>query len=100
MATVAVYFCLAMSSLIVHVPSIENGAGVAANEGLSGEMIGGNFEGDMILSDEQLRNLDFGPRNGLVHKKFRWPKNSKGEVIVPYNFSNANDYSELSKTKI
>lgn len=100
MATVAVYFGLAMFNLVVHGLPIENEARDAPNDGFSGEMIGGNFEGDMIMSDEQLQNLDFGPRNGLVHKKFRWPKNSKGEVIVPYNFTNADDYSELNKTEI
>lgn len=54
---------------------------------LKGEEIGGNFQGDMILSKEQFRNLNYSPRNGIRDSRFRWPKNDKGKVIVPYIFN-------------
>lgn len=44
---------------------------------------GGNFEGDMMLDAEQIRNLDFGPRNGLILRQHRWTKRD-GKVRVYY----------------
>lgn len=49
------------------------------------EELGGLFEGDMKLSQEQVVDLDFGPRNGLKSRQYRWPK-SRGKVIVYYGF--------------
>lgn len=65
---------------------------------ISYEEIGGNFQGDMILSDRQIRNLGFNPRNGLVHNRFRWPKNAAGKVIVPYAFRNKGEFSKFECT--
>lgn len=50
---------------------------------LEGEEVGGNFQGDMILNKEQVRNLHFNPRNGLINERFRWPKEN-GKVTVSY----------------
>jgi hypothetical protein len=43
----------------------------------------GHFEGDMMLSKEQRRNLKFSPRNGLILDKYKWPKED-GKAIVSY----------------
>jgi hypothetical protein len=53
------------------------------------------FEGDIILTPEQ-EMLAKGrvPRTGLLDEKFRWPKNSARQVIVPYTFETASGYSE------
>lgn len=32
---------------------------------------------------------------GIKHKKYRWPKDAKGKVIVPYEFSSESNYSNL-----
>lgn len=41
------------------------------------EMLAGEYEGDMILTDEQIALLD--SRTGRLNTKYRWPNN-----IVPY----------------
>lgn len=51
-------------------------------------------EGDMFLNKFQVRNLAFGPRNGMIDKKYRWPKNKLGKVIVPYKFNETSAYCE------
>lgn len=56
---------------------------------------GGLFEGDMILNKFQKRNLAFGARNGLIDKKYRWPKDKCGNVIVPYKFKNSTEFCEF-----
>lgn len=50
-------------------------------------------EGDMILTDEQLDDLYFPVRNGLINQKYRWPNG-----IVPYVMST--DYSNEQKEHI
>lgn len=62
---------------------------------LKGENVGGNFQGDMILSKQQIRNLNFTPRNGLINKRYRWPKNNEGNVIVPYGFKDKDEYCKF-----
>lgn len=44
-------------------------------------MYGDYFEGDMILSQEQLNAISWGvtPLNGLIDTKYRWPNKT-----VPY----------------
>lgn len=49
------------------------------NEEVNPEEIGGFFEGDMILTEEQMANLR--ARNGLLSTNYRWPNK-----IVPYVF--------------
>ena len=61
---------------------------------LNPEEVGGNFEGDMILSDKQMRNLHYMPRNGRIDAKYRWSKQD-GMVIVPYKFDSEYDYSKF-----
>ncbi|CRK90533.1 CLUMA_CG004237, isoform A [Clunio marinus] len=52
----------------------------------NGEEIGGNFQGDMILSPSQIYSLFSMSRNGLIDERYRWPKNSDGIVEVAYKF--------------
>lgn len=49
------------------------------NEEVNPEEIGGFFEGDMILTEQQIENLR--TRNGLLSTNYRWPNR-----IVPYVF--------------
>jgi hypothetical protein len=58
-----------------------------------GEEVGGNFEGDMYLSPELRSILEFSPRTGLLDR-FRWPKDQRGRVIVPYAFRRRNEFCE------
>lgn len=58
------------------------------------EESGGFFEGDMKLNREQLMNLEYGPRNGLISRQFRWPK-SQGKIIVYYGFKSKH-FSKLN----
>lgn len=58
------------------------------------EEVGGNFEGDMIMSETQLRDLHYGPRNGRLSKASRWPKKD-GIVTVPYRFDSDSDYCKF-----
>lgn len=48
----------------------------------TGVEYGDEFEGDMILSDEQLVEMFSPVRNGLIDKKYRWPN-----ATVPYVMS-------------
>lgn len=57
------------------------------------------YQGDIILQQDQIDVLKypddddpFGTRTGLISENYRWPKNQKGKVIVPYELSS--DYSE------
>ncbi|XP_026461756.1 LOW QUALITY PROTEIN: meprin A subunit beta-like [Ctenocephalides felis] len=46
-------------------------------------MESGKFEGDMVLNQEQMLSvLGLGSKNGLIDKKYRWPKNEVPYVIV------------------
>jgi len=60
-----------------------------------GEERGGNYEGDMILTRQQGRMIEDDSRTGLMHPNFRWPKNKRGQVIVPYSFRNKRDFCEF-----
>lgn len=55
------------------------------------------FQGDIKLSDYQ-KEILAGPRNGTrtgwTHPFFRWPKNTAGYVIVPYNIDEHQGFSE------
>lgn len=61
------------------------------------------FQGDIKLEAEQKEILErndtsdsiLGSRTGLLYESMRWPKNKKGEVVVPYLISK--DYCELKK---
>lgn len=44
------------------------------------------YQGDMILTDEQNNGFKM-LRIGLKDESYRWPKNEKGKVIVPYLIS-------------
>lgn len=70
---------------------------------------GNYFQGDMMLTEDQrnmINTLEPGPgqaesdeddplgtRTGLIWAGFRWPKNSKGTVTVPY-LIDKNQFSE------
>lgn len=60
-----------------------------------GEERGGNHEGDMILTRQQERMIEDDSRTGLMHPNFRWPKNQRGQVIVPYSFRNKRDFCKF-----
>lgn len=53
------------------------------------EEIGGNFEGDMILNDEQLDYINgFSERNGLTNLMRRWNNNTVPYVVDYDKFGN------------
>lgn len=62
---------------------------------VSPEEIGGYYEGDMQLSEEQMRLLQTNSRSGIIFEQYRWPK-SRGLVMVPFKYQNGSNYSELS----
>lgn len=102
MFEVTVFVCISALTLFVSGNPLDDAANDVANNSsadstLTGEMVGGNFQGDMILSAEQLRNLNFGPRNGMVNRRARWPKNKRRKVVIPYAYRNP---GEFSKSKI
>lgn len=94
MAKVVIFVYLTALPFVVFGFAIDDADDDIASVDLKGEMIGGNFQGDMILTEKQRRNLEFGPRNGLVDQRFRWPKNRNGKVVVPYEFKNRREFSE------
>lgn len=53
---------------------------------------GDAFQGDMILTEEQRKEMFdtsiIESRTGLLADKYRWPKNSNGNPIVPYVVDN------------
>lgn len=56
------------------------------------------FQGDIKLSDVQTQMLG-GPkinstRTGWTHPFFRWPKNTEGHVIVPFNVDASQGFSK------
>lgn len=62
------------------------------------EEIGGNFEGDMILNDDQMNRLFYGgvtTRNGRIDTKYRWPKRD-GIVTLLYKFNSDREYSKFT----
>lgn len=58
------------------------------------EEMGGKFQGDMMLTKEQFVNLEYGPRNGLIAKQYRWPKKN-GKVIVHYLLRSDKEFCEF-----
>lgn len=56
----------------------------------------GYYEGDMILSKEQRRNLKVGPRNGLIVDKYKWPKEDDKAVVSYYVDSEFCEYRVAS----
>lgn len=57
------------------------------------------YQGDIVLTDEQKEFLnstnvdEFASRTGRIHLYYRWPKDGRGKVIVPYVI-NPHDYSK------
>ncbi|CRL02609.1 CLUMA_CG015841, isoform A [Clunio marinus] len=63
---------------------------------------GGLFQGDIKLLNEQKEFLSPSPgnfisRTGLLNEYYRWPKDKKGHVIVPYYIDGGSSYSENDK---
>lgn len=65
---------------------------------------GAFFQGDIELDDDQHEIL-FSPvteedklqsRTGLLGEQYRWPKNNRGLVYIPYLISTESNYSKLS----
>jgi hypothetical protein len=60
------------------------------------------FQGDIILSPEQQDLLKNTPRNeeeedvptrtGLISEEYRWPKDARGLVYMPYEIDPSSDY--------
>lgn len=53
---------------------------------------GGNFEGDMVLTSEQLKN-ESARRNALTSEKHHWPIDKLNKVVVPVEISK--EFSKL-----
>lgn len=57
------------------------------------------FQGDIVLTQDQAAAFFNGSYNakdiftGILGKKYRWPKNLAGKVVVPYKISKS--YSKL-----
>ncbi|KAL7024350.1 hypothetical protein ACKWTF_013004 [Chironomus riparius] len=62
------------------------------------------FQGDMVMLDEQLNILndstDMTYRTGIIGEKYRWPKNSDGKVIVPYEISDHFGWKDKARIKL
>lgn len=54
------------------------------------------FQGDILKSKNSEDSGDFDLRTGTTDERLRWPKNKKGNVIVPYEFD-PTGYSKFSK---
>lgn len=95
-------------------PAADNGVITFADNDVGSEEIqfqagnpelenGEYFQGDIKLEVEQKEALErndtddgiLASRTGLLIESMRWPKNTKGEVTVPYTISK--DYCELKK---
>lgn len=95
-------------------PTADNGVITFADNDVGSEEIqfqagnpdlenGEYFQGDIKLEVEQKEALErnetddgiLASRTGLLIESMRWPKNTKGEVTVPYTISK--DYCELKK---
>jgi hypothetical protein len=56
---------------------------------------GDKFQGDIILTPEQEEQFDKNSkssRTGLRNARYRWPKNSAGQVVVPYTIQGSSGY--------
>nr|XP_040234261.2 seminal metalloprotease 1-like [Anopheles coluzzii] len=51
------------------------------------EELSGQFEGDIVLSEEQERSLLSNRRNGLIATTYRWPGNTVPVMIVEEDFT-------------
>ncbi|XP_053677816.1 seminal metalloprotease 1-like [Anopheles nili] len=51
------------------------------------EELSGQFEGDIVLSEDQERSLLGNKRNGLIATTFRWPENTVPVMIVEEDFT-------------
>uniref|UniRef100_A0A182QCA5 Metalloendopeptidase n=1 Tax=Anopheles farauti TaxID=69004 RepID=A0A182QCA5_9DIPT len=51
------------------------------------EELSGQFEGDIVLSEEQERSLLSNKRNGLIAATYRWPGNTVPVMIVEEDFT-------------
>jgi hypothetical protein len=58
------------------------------------------FEGDMELNSEQIKLLKMNARSGLINDRYRWEKNLKGIIVVPYTFQPGNPYSKNSTLNV
>jgi hypothetical protein len=57
------------------------------------------YQGDIFLTEEQKIELfgtqeEIGEYTGHTSENRRWPKNSSGQVIVPYQFRSTDAFSE------
>lgn len=64
---------------------LRNGQQVMTSKA-SPEFRGGNFEGDMVLTNEQLKNESH-RRNALTSEKQHWPIDKLKKVVVPLEIS-------------
>jgi len=55
------------------------------------EELGGQYQGDMVLTEDQKRMLLGTDRTGLIDTRYRWP-----ERIVPYTISSVFDAQQLA----
>ena len=58
---------------------------------------GNHFQGDVVMSEQQLnymRSLKKLPKSGLLNSRYRWIKNSLGQVKIPYYFEPSSPYSK------
>jgi hypothetical protein len=60
---------------------------------------GDKFQGDIVLTPEQEELINEAEnsktsRTGLLSARYRWPKNSAGQVIVPYTFQASSGFSK------
>ena len=54
------------------------------------EEIGGYFEGDMVLSDDQYDYVNgFSSRNGVTNLYFRWENN-----VIPFDIDNSSNFGK------
>lgn len=57
---------------------------------------GDKFQGDIVLTSNQEEFFNGKvPKTGLLSLAKRWPKNSLGQVVVPYTFNAAAGFSKI-----
>lgn len=62
---------------------------------------GDKFQGDIVLTpsqEEMFNGTGKGSRTGLLDTRYRWPKNTAGQVIVPYTFLSSAGFSKFKET--
>lgn len=70
------------------------------NEGLEH---GKYFQGDIVLVQDQKEYLlsnssNFPTRTGWIDESYRWPKDSNGDVLLPFEISKNSGYSMMLNT--